>query len=365
MSEPGFPKPVAEVVATLADIFRHQRRTEVVEILESAHAWLDNTEYDNWNGGTYTWALRLEVPVPVFASIEPHLPKIEKELAEKLGYFSRLYPNDHLSEATVSPIAPGSSAVGQRIAPPEIEVRRLWPEGRFRLFLSHVSAHKVEVSKLKAQLGLRGVAAFVAHEDIEPSLEWRDEIELGLRSMHALAALITPEFHASPWTDQEIGWALGRGLLVVPVRLGSDPYGFAGKIQGISGTLENPVKLASSLVASLLLNAQTHGEMRRSIVSAFSEATSYEMAQTLRKMIVKIDDFTDEEKAAMQKACTENSNVARAYYVPEAIYKVFGKPPQSSVEENKAPKPISLPVRKALKLPQRQVVGKKGDDVQF
>lgn len=53
MSDAGFPKPVAKVVATLADIFRHQRRSEIVELLESAHAWFDNVEFDNWNGGTY------------------------------------------------------------------------------------------------------------------------------------------------------------------------------------------------------------------------------------------------------------------------------------------------------------------------
>jgi hypothetical protein len=212
MSEPTFPKPAAEVVATLADIFRHQGKTEVVEILENAHAWFDNTDYDNWNSGTYIWALRLEVPVSLFAPVETRLPKIEKEITDRLMYFSRLDSCHRLKEATISPISPGAAVAGQRVAPADTEVRRLWPDGRFRLFLSHVAAYKVSVSTLKSQLGLRGVAAFVAHEDIEPSLEWRDEIELGLRSMHALVALITPEFHASPWTDQEIGWALGRGV---------------------------------------------------------------------------------------------------------------------------------------------------------
>jgi len=326
MREAGFPKPVAEVVTTLVDIFRHQHQAEVVELLESAHAWFDNTEYDNWNGGTYTWALRLEVPVPVFASAEPRLPNIEKEIVAKLGYINRLYTNDHISEATISPVSPGAEAIGQRIAPSEIEVRRLWPDGRFRLFLSHVSAHKVAVSKLKGALAGRGIAAFVAHEDIEPSLEWRDEIELGLKSMHALAALVTPDFHASSWTEQEVGWALGRGVLVVPVRLGADPCGFAGKVQGVSGTLDQPLALASALVDALLLNVQTHGEMRRAIVSTFREAKSHITAQTLRKLIVKITDFTDEEKDAMLKACKENRNVAGAWYVPEAIYSAFGKP---------------------------------------
>src|SRR3984957_4662633 len=218
MAEASYPKPVAEVVATLTEIFRHQQQGEIVELLESAHAWFDNTEFDNWNGGTYSWALRLEVPVPIFAAVEPRLSKIEKDISEKLAYFSRSYPNDHLSEVTVSPIAPGASVASQRVSPSEVEVRRLWPEGRFRLFLSHVSKHKVAVSKLKDEFAAVGIAAFVAHDDIEPSLEWRKEIELGLRSMHSLAALITLDFHASPWTDQEVGWAFGRGLLVIPVR---------------------------------------------------------------------------------------------------------------------------------------------------
>jgi len=295
-------------------------------LLDSAHAWLENIGYDNWDGGTYTWALRLEVPVPVFASIEPSLSNIEKELLGKLAYFNRLYANDQLSVVTVSPTAPGAFVVGQRIAPSEIEVRRLWPDGRFRLFFCHVSKHKVAVAKLKDELALRGVAAFVAHEDIEPSLEWQREIELALRSMQALAALITPDFHASAWTDQEVGWAFGRGLVVVPVRLEADPYGFAGKVQGISGNLVKPEPLAIAIVNGLLTNPQTHGEMRRALVSAFAGATSFAMAIALRKLVVEITDFTDEEKVTLQNACTENDQVDGAFGVAEAIYKVFGKP---------------------------------------
>lgn len=326
MREVGFPKPVAEVVATLADIFRHQRCSEVVEVLESAHAWLDNTEYDNWNGGTYTWALRLEVPVSVFASVEPRLQKIEKEIGEKLTYFSRLYPNDHLNEATLSPITPGESVVGQRIAPSEVEVRRLWPEGRFRLFLSHVAKHKVAVSKLKDELELYGIAAFVAHKAIQPSLEWQREIELALGSMHALLALITSDFHASSWTDQEIGWAFGRGVLVVPVRLGVDPYGFAGKVQAITGDLEKTKTLAKSVFDTLLANPQTHGEMRRAFVLALCGSGSYPQSIMLRDYIPEITDFTDEEKSAMREACEKNSQLSNAYEVPKTIYKAFGKP---------------------------------------
>ena len=326
MSNPVFPKPAAEVVTTLADIFRHQKRTEVVELLENSHAWFDNTDYDNWNAGTYIWALRLEVPVPLFALAEPRLEKIEKEISDRLKYFSRLDSRHFLKEATISPITPGAAVVGQRIAPSEIEVRRLWPEGRFRLFLSHVAKHKVVVSKLKDELDWFGMSAFVAHEAIKPSLEWQREIELALRSMHALLALVTPDFHASNWTDQEIGWAFGRGVLAVPVRLGVDPYGFAGKVQGINGDLEKPESLAKSVFETLLANPQTHGEVRRGFVTALCGSGSFNQSITLRDYIPEITDFTDEEKAAMKEACEKNSQVAQAWRVPETIYKAFGKP---------------------------------------
>jgi hypothetical protein len=332
MSDPIFPKPAAEVVATLAGIFRHQGKMEVVEILENAHAWFDNTDYDNWNAGTYIWALRLEVPVPLFALVETRLPKIENEITDRLKYFSRLDSNHHLKEATISPSTPGAAVVGQRIAPADSEVRRLWPDNRFRLFLSHVSKHKVAVSKLKDELELFGISAFVAHEAIKPSLEWLREIELALRSTHALLALITPDFHASVWTDQEIGWAFGRGVLVVPVRLGVDPYGFVGKVQGISGDLEKPKKLAELVFETLLSNPQTHGEIRRAFVTALCGSGSYPQSIMLRDYITEIADFTDEEKTAMREACEKNDQVSNAYKVPDTIYKSFGKPKKPAKE---------------------------------
>ena len=44
-----------------------------------------------------------------------------------------------------------------------------------------------------------------------------------------------PGFPKSRWTDQEVGWALGRDVHVLPVRRGIDPYGFLGEVQGIQG----------------------------------------------------------------------------------------------------------------------------------
>jgi hypothetical protein len=326
MSSTGYPKPISEVVATLAEIFRHQGRSEFLELIENAHARFEEINSDDWNGGKTKWALRLEVPVHLFAAVEPQLAMVEHEVLTKLSYLARQHPVDQVREVSVTPIDPGGSALGQRFAPSEIEVRRLWPEGRFRLFLSHLAKNKVEVSQLKDELALYGISAFVAHEAIQPSLEWQREIELALRSMHGLLALITPDFHASFWTDQEIGWAFGRGVLVVPVRLGADPYGFAGKVQGISGSLEQPKALAKSVFETLLGNPQTHGDVRRAFSKAFCESGSFNQSIQLRDYISSIADFTDEEKMAMRDACESNGQLINAYKVVDTVYKAFGKP---------------------------------------
>ncbi|MYJ94339.1 MAG: TIR domain-containing protein, partial [Proteobacteria bacterium] len=62
-----------------------------------------------------------------------------------------------------------------------------WTPGYFRLFISHTSSHKDRASMLQNVLRSYGITGFVAHEDIEPTKEWQEEIEKGLFSMDALA----------------------------------------------------------------------------------------------------------------------------------------------------------------------------------
>lgn len=57
MGEEGFPKAVEDIVATLADIYRHQSESDIVELLESASARIEQTGYDNWHDtlGIHVW----------------------------------------------------------------------------------------------------------------------------------------------------------------------------------------------------------------------------------------------------------------------------------------------------------------------
>lgn len=103
----------------------------------------------------------------------------------------------------------------------------------FRLFISHISKDKRKATRLKECLKQYGISGFVAHEDIHPTLEWQAEIERGLATMHALVAVHTPGFSASTWTQQEVGYALGRGVKVISFKMGEDPTGFISKRQAL------------------------------------------------------------------------------------------------------------------------------------
>lgn len=128
-----------------------------------------------------------------------------------------------------------------------------WREDRIRVFLSHIGAEKAFVSDVRDALVARGLDGFVAHEDIEPTDDWQNAIEAALKECDALVAFLHPGFHESNWTDQEVGFVLARGVPVVPVRLGNDPYGFIGRYQAIAGN-DSPEALAQKIVEVLTTN---------------------------------------------------------------------------------------------------------------
>lgn len=137
-------------------------------------------------------------------------------------------------------------AVSQTIATP-----KFWRQGDFRLFISHLAKYKDEAAEFQIFLSRKGISSFVAHNDIEPTKGWMDEILSALETAQAMVALFREGFHQSNWTDQEIGYAMGRRLLIIAVRSGQDPYGFIGQFQALNGVGKEPEQLANGIYQHL------------------------------------------------------------------------------------------------------------------
>ena len=239
------PSRVDSYLATLNRVYEQADKTLLREIVVNGLVSTDEgSDYDGWNGGIYGHAITLTVSEDIFLRAIDTREEFQARIAEDLNKLSNSR-NEHFSEVFIE-MSPSDhdrwrekSGVYRPPMPshavPVDALARIWGSHRIRVFLSHKTTVKVETSQLKQALARCGIASFVAHDDIEPTQEWHREIERALFSMDALVALLTPDFHDSNWTDQEVGVAIGRGVPLIPVRLGCDPYGLMGKGQGLGG----------------------------------------------------------------------------------------------------------------------------------
>lgn len=127
----------------------------------------------------------------------------------------------------------------------------------FRLFISHISKDKDKATRLKECLAPYGIAGFVAHEDIHPTLKWQGEIERALRTMDAFIAVLTKGFSGSVWTQQEIGFAVCRGVKVISFKMGEDPTGFLGQEQAHPRQKRTAEEVAKEIDALLSRDPRT------------------------------------------------------------------------------------------------------------
>jgi hypothetical protein len=189
------------------------------------------------------------------------------------------------------------------------------PGGRyFRLFISHTSAHKHDVHALSRELSLHGIAGFVAHDSIGPFEQWQDVISGALLECEALAAYLTDDFHGSDWTDQEVGAALARDLVVLPLKVDRDPYGFIGRIQAMPARGVDPRVLADRIASRLRVNARTSGAMAEATVDMFARSNSYAEARAnlTRLRELPADAWTAELAATVREAIEYNGQLRNA-----------------------------------------------------
>lgn len=200
-----------------------------------------------------------------------------------------------------------------------------WRKGMFRLFVSHLSAHKAFAAELQEALLPLGITAFVAHNDIEPTLEWQAQIEMALATADSLVALLHPQFHSSNWTDQEIGFAMGRGLPVFAVRFGHDPYGFIGRFQAFTGHGRQPPTLARELFDAYRKNKQSRSRMAEVLITLFEESRSFAEAKArvgyLEDLSIWKPGFTPRIEAAIEA----NSQISGSWSVPERVAAIAAK----------------------------------------
>jgi len=230
----------------------------------------------------------------VLAMIKTASDETLLELAQHLGFILEVSASSHIEPA-------------------------FWRNGMFRLFISHLAVHRKWAGELQEALLPYGISSFVAHNDIEPTTEWQNQIETALSTCDALVALLHDKFHESKWTDQEIGFAMGRSVPVFSVRFGESPYGFIGRFQAFNGSNAKPAELARDLFDSYRKNKQSKRKMGEVLVSIFEQSGSFAEAKARIGYLEELDVWEPSFPKRILSAVEGNGQINGSWGVPSRV----------------------------------------------
>lgn len=312
------PGKMDSYLATLNRLYERSGDKLLREIvINGAVSIHEGWDYDNWNGGTYGHAITLTVSEDLYLRIIDKKDDIRGRIATDLNKLDNSQ-NEHVSEVFIE-MEPADNdnwreqtgvyrprTIAPSIAPDALQ--RIWGAEHVRVFLSHKSSVKQKTARLKESFVRCGVAAFVAHEDIEPTQEWQREIERALFSMDALVALLSKDYHDSNWTDQEVGVAIGRGVPLIAVRLGMDPYGLMGKGQGLGGcSWDDPNNIAIKVFHLLYKRLPDKSRLFECALSAYAASESFaDSAWKVEHLLSIFESLTSDQVSRVVEAYQAN-----------------------------------------------------------
>lgn len=83
-----------DILATTAGLLDAEGMQQAAALLKSADARFEQTSYDNWNGGTYTYTLYLRVPAEHYGRLGTGREALEQHIAERMKPVIEQYTDD-------------------------------------------------------------------------------------------------------------------------------------------------------------------------------------------------------------------------------------------------------------------------------
>lgn len=256
-------------------------------ILHCHYATVEDAAYDNWNGGMYGHDVVLFLPIETLSLVGlDELEDVRKRLLEDLNKLAQGIDNEWFNALRLE-LNDESDPEYQRAVPfskklpVNPDTLDFWKLGLARVFVSHRDDYKAEARELGEALEEYGISCFIAHDTITPLAEWRDQIMKGLETMEAMVVFLTDDFQESLWCQQEVGFALGKGTPIVPLKLGSkDPPGFISHLQALRGSMANPISAAKGLFPIIGKALGRQERLHEVLITAFCESPSYSDSKT-------------------------------------------------------------------------------------
>jgi hypothetical protein len=179
-----------------------------------------------------------------------------------------------------------------------------------RAFMSYQTVDKQVAARVAAILREFDCTAFMAHEDIEVSEEWRLEILRELGTTDLFVPILSAQYWGSPWCIQESGIAAFRQVTIVPLSIdGALPPGLLSQFQSTR------IKPEAPTIRDLLPGLAKHNVafVIDKLIALVDKSRSFRSAEANFQLLLPyIPRATNEQIVTLLNASTKNKQVCHA-----------------------------------------------------
>ncbi|MCU7933230.1 MAG: toll/interleukin-1 receptor domain-containing protein [Candidatus Thiodiazotropha sp. (ex Codakia rugifera)] len=318
MTEYALVPKIVPAFRRLQKHYENKEERELKQIIDNAKIHIDvATDYDNWNGGTYGHDVYIFIPNDLIGLVDlDHQDVIFQRIQQDLNKATPEVENEYIRAVFVQaaddsdPYYQASISFNHELQPVP-QSTGLWKENYLRVFISHRDKHKSIAHELANSLEPFGISAFVAHDVIKPMKEWVKEILNGLTTMEVMLVLLTDDFHDSEWTNQEVGFALAKGIPIICVKTQSiNPKGFIGSKQALKASYENITNAAPDIHKSLIIEIGQEGRLKSILIESFILSTSYiDAIERLEYLTKTTDSLSEKEFSRIVEGYEQNDQL--------------------------------------------------------
>ena len=192
-----------------------------------------------------------------------------------------------------------------------------------RAFISYSHKDREYGAQAKGVLADVGIEAFLAHDDLNVSDEWRTRIIQELERCDLFVPLLSDNFLASKWAPQEVGFIISRPkVTIAPISLdGTTPFGFISHVQGRRISKDG-------ITLELLVDPLAERMPRKilpGLIRIVSDAGSFRYAEArIAPLVPYFRRLRPDEAQALAEASVRNSQIwsaklCKTEYLPEFV----------------------------------------------
>lgn len=180
-----------------------------------------------------------------------------------------------------------------------------------RVFLSYSHNDREVAGEIKNRLEAHGLEVFLAHEDIEPNVEWEEEIFRRLKECDLFIPIFSHNFKESKWTDQETGIALGDDKMIISTSIDLAPYGFLGRKQALN--LGESIPDSCDTIVEIIKDSALCHKLKDCLIESFVKSESFNAANERAKLLSGYKQFTARQIEKIVNGFLSNSQLSGAW----------------------------------------------------